>query len=368
MRVVLKLASWTFAAVFTFLALLVWGMGGRLQSALIFAIALILVPPLRAQLQKRTKRAVPWWAYALAGLALWGGVIASFALNPARSIYKSPEYQRELLAIYDEKLGQWPVPHEIRYVDTRYGKIHVIASGPADGFPVLLLNASALAGWSWIHNVQALSERFRSYAIDNVGEGGKNELRRPGDVPKNEQEVAALYAGICDALKIDKASVIGASVGGYLATSFALYAPERVHKLVLLGPMGYGFTAKTIAAMTLAQGFPIEPVQRATFRWAFGDSPRVRDSFERWFRLYMKGLVPTPVRPKTFSPESLSRLQAPTLAFFGTRDGVVGDAQAAASLARNIPNAEIRLVESGHIIGADLPEVVNPAITAFLAD
>jgi pimeloyl-ACP methyl ester carboxylesterase len=368
MKVVWTLTSWLFTVVFAFLALLVWGMGGRLPSVLILGIALILVPPLRAQLRKRVGRAVPWWAFALTGVALWGGVLASFALNPAQSIYKSPQYERELQAIYDEKLAQWPVPYETRYVDTRYGKIHVIASGPEDGFPVLLLNASALAGWSWIHNVQALSGRFRSYAIDNVGEGGKNQLRRPGDVPKSEQEIALLYAGICDALKIEKANVIGASVGGYLATSFARHAPERVHKLVLLGPMGFGFTAKTIAGMTLAQGFPIAPVQKATFRWAFGDSPRVRDSFERWFRLYMKGLVPTPVRPRTFTPEALSELRPPTLVFLGTRDGVVGDAEAAAGLARSIPDVEIRLVDSGHVIGAELADAVNPAITAFLAD
>jgi pimeloyl-ACP methyl ester carboxylesterase len=368
MKAAWELTSWLFALVFAFLALLVWGMGGRLPSVLILGLALILVPPLRSQLRKRTGRVVPWWTFALAGLTLWGGVVASFALHPAKTIYKSPEVQRQLLAMYDEKLSQWPVAHETRYLDTRYGKIHVIASGPKDGPPVLLLNASALAGWSWMHNVQALSARFRSYAIDNVGEGGKNQLRQPGDVPKNEQEVAALYSDICDALKIDKANVMGASVGGYLATSFALHAPERVRKLVLLGPMGYGFTAKTIAAMTLAQGFPIEPVQNATFRWAFGRSPRVKASFEPWFRLYMKGLLPTPVQPRTFAPETLRKLQPTTLAFFGTRDGVVGDAQAAASLARNIPNVDIRLVDSGHIIGTELADAVNPIITAFLAD
>jgi pimeloyl-ACP methyl ester carboxylesterase len=82
----------------------------------------------------------------------------------------------------------------------------------------------------------------------------------------------------------------------------------------------------------------------------------------------MKSLIPTPVRLKTFTPETLRELRAPTLAFFGTRDGVVGDATAAAALARNIPNVEIRLVDAGHVIGAELPEVVNPAITAFFAD
>jgi pimeloyl-ACP methyl ester carboxylesterase len=92
----------------------------------------------------------------------------------------------------------------------------------------------------------------------------------PGNIPKTGEQIAEFYTEICDLLHIDKANVIGASIGGYISTNFALYAPDRVEKLVLLGSMGYGTTLKTIIAMTLAQGFPIKPIQDITFKWAFG--------------------------------------------------------------------------------------------------
>ena len=129
-------------------------------------------------------------------------------------------------------------------------------------------------------------------------------------------------------------------------------------------------TGRVFLTALLDQGFsgkiyPIKPIQEATFRWAFGDAPHVIESFGEWFRVYMKGLVPTPIVPSSFTAEQLKKLQTPTLAYFGTKDGVIGNAQKAKTLANNIPGAQIKIVESGHVIGAELPTIVNKAIIDF---
>ena len=360
-----NILSWIFCLLFAVIALLVLGMGGRLQFFLILGIAIILAPPFRHLIQDAVHFKIQWWLFLIVGIALWLGVVLSFVLNPAKSIYKSDSYKNRLLEIYDSKLAAWPVSYESVYLDTRYGKIHAIISGPENAPPVLLVNASALAGWSWIHNVGELNREYRTYAVDNIGEGGKNEMLAPGNIPGTGKEIAAFYSEIFDQLDIGKACVIGASIGGYISTNIALYAPERVEKLVLLGSMGYGTTLKTVIAMTLAQGFPIKPIQDATFTWAFGNDETVNGSFGEWFRIYMKGLVPTPIKPSTFKPAQLQQLKVPTLAYFGTKDGVIGNADAAAALARNIPDVEIRIVDSGHVIGAELSELVNGEILDF---
>lgn len=366
MATVLNLLSWLFCLIFAIVSLLVFGMGGRIQFFLIFCIALILAPPVRQLIQKAINFEIPWWGFLIVGVALWAGVMLSFALNPAESIYKAERYKEKLNEIYDAKLAAWPVPYESVFLDTPYGKVHVIVSGNENDPAILLVNASALAGWSWIHNVQELSKEYRTFAIDNIGEGGKNEMLAPGNIPKTGEEIADFYSGLCDQLGIQKAHVVGASIGGFISTNIALYAPERVNKLVLLGAMGYGSTAKTVIAMTLAQGFPIKPVQDATFRWAFGDDETVCNSFGEWFRIYMKGLIPTPIKPTTFSASQLEQIQVPTLAYFGTKDGVIGDAEAAKTLAQNIPHVKIEVVGSGHVIGAELSNKVNKEILEFL--
>ncbi len=366
MATFLNILSWVFCLLFALVALMVFGMGGRLQFFLILGIVLILAPPIRHLIQDALHMKIQWWLFMIAGIALWIGVMLSFVLIPAKSIYKSESYKARLMEIYDSKLAAWPVPFESVYLNTEYGKIHVIASGNKNAPPVLLINASGLSGWSWIHNVEVLNKEFRTYAIDNIGEGGKNEMSVPGNIPTTGRDIAAFYSDICDQLGVEKASVIGASVGGYISTNIALFAPERVEKLVLLGSMGYGSTNKTIVGMILAQGFPIKPVQNATFRWAFGKDEVVNTSFGDWFRIYMKGLVPTPIKPKTFTAAELKQLQVPTLAYFGTNDGVIGSAEAASRLAQNIPDVEIRIVESGHVIGAELSDLVNEEILAFI--
>ncbi len=366
MGIILLIGSWIITILLIFISLMILGMGGWLQAPLMLSMAALFFPPLFAFLTGKGIH-IAWWQRGIAVVLIYTLIMLSFILNPAVSIYKSPAYRTKLLQIYDEKLTQWPTPYESRFIDTKYGKVHVIVSGPEKGYPVMLINASGLAGWSWIYNVGDLNKTYRTYAIDNIGEAGKNELLKPKQIPHTGEEIAEYYTDISHKLGIEKSHVIGASIGGFIATNYAMYAPERVDRLVLLGSMGYGSTPATIATMIIAQGFPIKPVQDATFRWAFGDSPVLAEDFGPWFRLVMKGMVPTPIMPRSFSEEELKKVTVPTLSFVGSKDAVVGKAENAAALAGSIPGSEVLIVNSGHLMGAELANEVNPKITAFLA-
>ena len=46
------------------------------------------------------------------------------------SIYENTEYEKKLIAIYDRCLDSWPLDHKSLFLETSYGKVHVIASGP----------------------------------------------------------------------------------------------------------------------------------------------------------------------------------------------------------------------------------------------
>ncbi|UCF98397.1 MAG: alpha/beta fold hydrolase, partial [Spirochaetaceae bacterium] len=114
-----------------------------------------------------------------------------------------------------------------------------IVSGPKEAPPMLLLQASGVAGWSWKYNVEELNERYRTYAIDLIGDAGKSEYASLQHIMKTGRDQAELYTEITDKLGVGKAFVVGASEGGFIGSNYALYAPERVQQLVLLGPMGY---------------------------------------------------------------------------------------------------------------------------------
>ena len=106
-----------------------------------------------------------------------------------------------------------------------------------------------------------------------------------------------MYAEITDKLGVEKAYVVGASEGGFIGTNYALYHPERVEKLALLGPMGYSGTVESVMRIMLAQFFPFKSIQESTFRWAFSDTPGLEAEFGDIIRKEAKVVLPTPPLP-----------------------------------------------------------------------
>ena len=77
------------------------------------------------------------------------------------SIYVTSENKAKILSIYDKRLSQWPVPYEFLNVPTRYGSTHIIASGPKDAPPIVLLYGQGGTATMWLPNVLALSRDYR---------------------------------------------------------------------------------------------------------------------------------------------------------------------------------------------------------------
>jgi pimeloyl-ACP methyl ester carboxylesterase len=286
-------------------------------------------------------------------------------MSTSRSIYKSPEIEAKLMSIYNARLGEWPVPYESIFLGTTYGKVHAVVSGPEDAPPALLMHASGLSAWSWLYNVEELNKHFRTYAVDTIGDAGKSVLNDLDNFPRDGQALSAFYLEIADKLGLDSVYIVGASQGGFIGTNLALYAPERVKKLVLLGPMGYAGTERTVVRIVLATLLPFKSIQDSTFRWAFGDDPGVREACEEWFRLVMTGVMPKQARPKTFSPEQLQSLRVPVLLVLGERDGLVGNPENAEKLALNILDVQMVVLDTGHAVGVERPEAVNSLIVDF---
>lgn len=282
------------------------------------------------------------------------------------SIYRSPEVRERFHRMYDEKMAEWPVPFRDRFVETEFGTVHLVVSGPPEAPPVLLLHASGVGGWSWKYNVGPLSRDYRTYAIDLLGDAGKSDLYDLSHPLETEADQARLYAEIADSLGVGRAYVVGASEGGFVATNYALAHPDRVAGLVLIGPMGYAGAVSAIARIMFTALFPIRGLQESTFAWAFSERPELQQDFGPWFRLLMTDVNPAKVAPLPFSPEERSRLRVPVLFVFGRDDRLVGDAEVARERVRDVRDAEVRIVEAGHLSAAEAPDAVNGLILEFL--
>jgi pimeloyl-ACP methyl ester carboxylesterase len=91
-----------------------------------------------------------------------------------RSIFKTPEYERLYLELYDAILAQWNVPVEPLDIKTRFGSTHINIAGLKGSPPLLLLPGFGANSTTWFPNAAALSAHFRIYAVDTNGQPGRS--------------------------------------------------------------------------------------------------------------------------------------------------------------------------------------------------
>jgi pimeloyl-ACP methyl ester carboxylesterase len=283
-------------------------------------------------------------------------------------IFGTEENRAELMAIYDEALRHWPVPFETFFVTTRYGKTHVIASGDPSSPPLVMTHPAAVGAFVWSSIIAPLSEKRRVYALDTIGDFGRSELADPDRSPKKGRDYSAWLDDVYEQLAITQADVVAGSMGGWIAMNHAIHAPDRVRRLVLLGPMGLPPWRATLAVLIPFVWYMMRPTEakfdRIIFR-SLGEGERANREFRPWMRLMGKGKARVG-QPFRIPGRKLRTIKAPTLVILGGKDGLVGSAAAAAKRARNIPSREIKILpQAGHIMSVDEPEFVAQRIVNF---
>ena len=118
-----------------------------------------------------------------------------------------------------------------RSISTRTYRLSIMEAGT--GPAVLALHGLGATKGSFLPTVLALSERFRVIAVDQPGFGDSD---KPIGVPYDPRFFAATALNLLDALEIDRAHVIGNSLGGRVALELGLRNPSRVGRLGLLAP------------------------------------------------------------------------------------------------------------------------------------
>ncbi len=284
-------------------------------------------------------------------------------------VFVTEETRAKLMEIYDEALRRWPVPYETSFVATRYGQTHVIASGDPASPPLVMTHPAAVGGFVWSSIIAPLSERRRVYALDTIGDVGRSELADPDRYPKKGRDYSAWLDDVYEKLELTQADVVAGSMGGWIAMNHAIYAPGHVRRLVLLGPMGLSPWRANLAVLVPFAWYALRPTdakfERIIFR-ALGEGERVNREVRPWM-LIMGKCKPKTGQPFHLSSRKLRTIKAPTLVILGGRDGLVGNATAAAKRARNVPSSEIEILpKAGHIMSVDEPEFVGERIVSFL--
>ena len=245
------------------------------------------------------------------------------------------------------------------------------------GFPLLLIQGLGYPSGMWFRQIPELSRRFRTIVFDNRGVG-------KSDKPDEEYSVALMASdasGLLRTLGIQKAHVVGVSLGGYIAQELALSQPDLVDDLVLMatscgGPRYPELTKALWAEVAALAGLPPEEIIRrgmalATTSEFFTGSPEIID---RSVAVRLEELQPLyaftrqSVAATNFnSTERAHLIKRPTLILSGAQDRVM-PLVLTQELAGKIQGARLVVYPDGaHLLFLEKAEGVNRILLEFLS-
>jgi 3-oxoadipate enol-lactonase len=248
--------------------------------------------------------------------------------------------------------------------------------GSGTGDPVLFVHGLGYERHGWGPAPELLAERYRVLVFDNRGVG-------ESDVPPAPYTVAGMAAdalAVLDAAGVERAHVIGASLGGMISQELVLAAPERVDRLVLCcttpgGTHAYPMPEKTQLAFAAFAADPSERgfrllVENALAERTVQARPELVDeilAYRLAHRPPLDGWQAQAFAAFGFDTNGrLAEIRAPTLVIHGTADNVV-DHRNAQLIADAIPGARLELVPgTGHVFMWEQPERFVELVTEFL--
>ena len=283
------------------------------------------------------------------------------------SIFKTPQGEAKCMRAYEAALVHWPVPYEELDLTTRFGKTHIIVSSPKGEKSLILLHGQDSSSTSWIYNITDLSQAFRVYAVDTIGDMGKS---KPTCLPQSREDYAKWLLEVLEGLKIEKADLMGLSYGGFLATNFALAYPERVNRVVLLAPGIPNFGPPTLQWANYGMPMLLLPSRFTVKRFINGASKKGfsrDDPVLEQMIVGMENMRHVSFMQPVFTDEELRQMTVPILLLIGDHEIMYEPQKALSQAAQLIPNLQVELIpNAGHMLNSDQSEGVNARVLKFL--
>lgn len=305
------------------------------------------------------------------GLLVVGGVLTAAIVATGIWAWTPDRSRSELEAKYSDA--------STRYIEVGGTSLRVRETGDANAPAVILLHGFGSSLETWEPWARALSKRYRVVRFDLPG-SGLSEPDRSGRY--SDARSLELIRLLMDRLGIEKAALIGNSIGGRIAWRFAVAFPPRVSKLVLISPDGfaspgfeYGKPPQVPAVLNLMKYFLPRSLMRSNLAAAYGDPSRLEPAVvDRYYDLLLApgsraAMISRMQQIMLEDPIPLLRqIEIPTLLLWGRKDRLIPFSNSADYM-RALPNATlVDFPDLGHVPHEEAPDEALKPLERFLAE
>ena len=277
-----------------------------------------------------------------------------------------------------------PAELEARYADVasrflEWDGLRIHYKDEGSGPPLLLLHGTASSLHTWDGWVAELRDRFRLLRLDLPGFGLTGPEPHHDYSPERRVEV---LAALLDHLGVERCSVAGNSLGGYLAWQLAARRPERVDRLVLVDAAGYpehratGMTVMDLGRIPVLSSVLGKLTPRfliaAGVREAYGDPSRATpEIIDRYYRLLLRegnrqALLAGLNSERPAELDAIRSISRPTLVMWGREDRLIA-VELAERFHQDLPDSELIVYPGiGHVPMEEIPRRSAQDAEAFL--
>jgi triacylglycerol lipase len=254
-----------------------------------------------------------------------------------------------------------------------YGvKIHYLEAG--SGPVVILLHGLGGNATNWAFNVGALAQKFRVIVPDQLGFGGSGK-------PLINYRVGTyvdFLDGLYKELKIERASLVGNSMGGWIAAAYTLAHPERVERLALVDAAGFAppanFDMRLLSKLNPSTREGMKELASLVFynKQLFTSDAAVDLMLTQRITAgdgyTIQSLSESIARREDMLDGRLAAIKQPTLIIWGREDGLTPLAEYGERFKREIPGARLLVFDAcGHVPQVEKPSAFNAALLEFLS-
>jgi len=248
-------------------------------------------------------------------------------------------------------------------------KIHYLEAG--SGPNLILLHGLGGSSQAWQFNIGPLAEKYHVFVPDQIGFGKSDKPL----VNYRVRTYVDFLDQFCKQLKIERATLVGNSMGGWIAAIYAATYPDRVDKLVLADAAGYAppkdFDTRTFFGLnpTTREGMKIL-VAKVFYNKAFLSDAAIDQAMAARLAAgdgyTIKSITESIIRGEDYLDDVVKTIKQPTLIVWGRQDGLLplSDAE---RFHKDIAGSTLVVIDQcAHVPNVEKPGEFNAAVLKFL--